>query len=531
MKKFLVCLLTLCMLLGCTSALAEIPSVFPYTGEEVTLRVMGWQGYNDFNYESTVGKWIKETLGNVKLEMEIPADELTTLSELYLSSGEDMPDVILYRDPVQFMQNGYGARCVNLHDYADYMPNWQRLRKTNAHLSWYDTADGKSYILNPVRYNALSEVWYYNKDLMAKYNLEVPTNWEEMKHCMEVVCAAEPDVDGMLHTAWGQSHIVQSVGTLFGMNGKTYADLYWDYDAGEWKYSILGLEEEIKQTVAAVAECYAKGWLNPDCFTWTSAEVKAKSGSGKFLFQFPYMGADIDYMKNGVNAAIMVPPMANGLKVYQKADYVSETTDWVYVVSNTSKHPELACAFIDMLLSEEWANHMYWGVEGETFNYDENGKRVYTQEVLDLTASDVDKAWEKYGLATNKHYGTVFFSQNACIADALFAGRAPYENEYAVMAADKLESGEWTVYYPANKPDFDEGTKEEMDMITSAWSTYIGESLADFITGKKSIETDWDAFMDGLKDQGDMEWVLEQYNAAEQKPLRDQATDRTFVRP
>ena len=123
MKKFLVCLLTLCMLLGCTSALAEIPSVFPYTGEEVTLRVMGWQGYNDFNYESTVGKWIKETLGNVKLEMEIPADELTTLVELYLSSGEDMPDVMLYRDPVQFMQNGYGARCVNLQDYAEYMPN------------------------------------------------------------------------------------------------------------------------------------------------------------------------------------------------------------------------------------------------------------------------------------------------------------------------------------------------------------------------------------------------------------------------
>ena len=62
MKKFLGIVLVLCMLMGCVPAMAEIPSVFPYEGEEVTLRVMGWSGYYDFKWDSVFGQWLKETL-------------------------------------------------------------------------------------------------------------------------------------------------------------------------------------------------------------------------------------------------------------------------------------------------------------------------------------------------------------------------------------------------------------------------------------------------------------------------------------
>lgn len=531
MKRFLVALLALSMLLGSTAALAEVPSVFPYQGEEITLRVMGWTGYYDYNYESVVGKWIQSTLGNVKIEMEIPADNAQTLMELYLSSGEDMPDVVMYRDPVQFMTNGYGDRCVNLLDYQEYMPNWNRLRETNAHLSWYDTEDGKAYIMNPVRYNALSEVWYYNEELLAKYDLAVPTTWEEMKHCMEVVCPNEKNVDGMLFIPWGQNYIFTVFASLFGTEGVSYAGVFYDYADNQWKYTLNAKEEQIKKAVAELADCYQKGYINADFLTWDTAAVAAKHNSGEWLFRSAYIGAGVDFVKNNIKAGIMAPPADEGVVPYIKADYTSETTDWIYVVSKTSKHPELACAFIDLLLSDEWATAVYWGVEGETYTVDENGKRAYTEEVQALRTTDIDAAKEKYGFATDMHYGTVFFSQNSCIADALFMARQDYENAYAILAADKLESGEWTTYYAANEPDFDEVTREDMAVITGAWSTYIGENIADFIYGRKNVETDWDAFMAGLDSQGDMAWVLETYNSAEQKPLRDMATERVYVRP
>lgn len=531
MKRIAIFLLALCMALTSVGAVAEIPSVFPYEGEEVTLRVMGWQGYHDFNYDSFVGQWIQSKLGNVKIEMEIPADNAETLMELYLSTGQDMPDVIMYRKPDQFVLNGYGIRCVNLLDYQEYMPNWNRLRETNLHLSWFDTEDGKAFMLNPVRYDALSEVWYYNQDKLDQYNLEVPTNWAEMKAAMETVCSQEPSTEGITLTAWGQEYIVGIMGTLFGMEGKSYAAPYYDYTDGQWKYSLLALEDAVKKTVSEMADLYAKGYLNADSFTRQSADVTAVSNRGDWLFISPYIGAGMGMEQNGLHAAIMDPPADEGVTPFVKADYTSDTTDWIYVVSNTSKHPELACAFIDLLLSEEWATGVYWGVEGETYTTDADGKRSYTEEVMALRTSDQEAAKAKYGLATDLHYGTVFFSQNVAIADALFMSRKDYENAYASRAADMLYSGEWATYYTANVPAFDEVTQEDIAVITDAWKTYIGEGISDFIYGRKNVEADWDAFMAGLDAQGDIAWVLETYNSADQKPLRTQQENRNFVRP
>lgn len=531
MKKILVCLLAVCMALSSAGALAEMPSVFPYEGEEVTLRVMGWSGYHDYNYDSFVGKWIQSTLGNVKIQMEIPADNAETLMELYLATGQDMPDVVMYRNPTQFLQNGYGVRCVNLLDYAQYMPNWNRLRESNPHLKWFDTEDGQAYMVNPVRYDALSEVWYYNQNLLDKYSLAVPATWEEMKADMELVCGQEENVDGMLYIAWGQDYISTLFGTLMGMEGKSYAGIYYDYATGEWKYSLTSMEAAVKKTVAELADCYAKGLINPDFITWDSATVNAKRNRGEWLFSAFYIGTGNELKQNNVSAAIMPPPAAEGVKTYVKADYTSDTTNWIYVVSNTSAHPELACAFVDLLLSEEWATGVYWGVEGETYTVDESGKRAYTEEVQKLRAEDLEAAKTTYGFATDLHYGTVFFSQIADIADALFMSRLDYENAYATTAADKLLGGEWQTYYTANAPAFDEVTKEDIDVIVDAWSTYIGENISDFIYGRKSVDADWDAFMAGLDGQGDMAWVLETYNSAVQKPLRAQQESRNYVRP
>lgn len=530
MKKFLGIVLVLCMLMGCVPAMAEIPSVFPYEGEEVTLRVMGWSGYYDFKWDSVFGQWLKETLGNVNIEMEIPADNAETLMELYLSTGEDMPDVVMYRDPEQFLVNDYGARCVNLLDYTEYMPNWNRLRENNLHLSWYDTEDGEAYMMNPVRYDALSEVWYYNNALLEKYGLDVPTTWDEMKECMAVVCEGEENVDGMLYTAWGQSYIASEFGTLFGMAGKGYDTVYFDYDDSTWKYSMIALEDEIRATVEQLADCYAKGYINPDCFTWDSASVNAKVNNGEWLFWHGYIGNGATAANNGLDVGIMAPPHADGVPTYIKADYTSDTTDWIYVVANTSEYKELACAFIDLLLSDEYATAAYWGVEGVTYTVAEDGTRSYTDEVNELRATDIEAAKDKYGLAIDQHYGTVFFSQNSCIADALFITYTDYEKEYANLAADMLTSGEWKTYYAANTPDFDDITREDMDVILTACSTYIGENIADFIYGAKSMD-EWDAFIEGLDANGDINWVLETYNSAEHKPLRTLQADRNYVRP
>ena len=158
------------------SVAEETQWALPYQGDPVTIRVMGWETYSDYNWENEFASGSRSGWGNVTIEVEIPVSDTGTLLDLYLSSGSDMPDIMMYRDPDMFMQNyGDGGRTLNLLDYAEYMPGYMERREQYPHLSRYDTEDGKCYMLFPCLSDRISEVWYQNQDLMDKYGLETPT--------------------------------------------------------------------------------------------------------------------------------------------------------------------------------------------------------------------------------------------------------------------------------------------------------------------------------------------------------------------
>ena len=154
--KRLVCLLMVLaftfMFTPCSVA-EETQWALPYQGDPVTIRVMGWETYSDYNWENEFGKWLKERLGNVTIEVEIPVSDTGTLLDLYLSSGSDMPDIMMYRDPDMFMQNyGDGGRTLNLLDYAEYMPGYMeqmcirdRFRSCKSPPGWHHNAHRTVY--------------------------------------------------------------------------------------------------------------------------------------------------------------------------------------------------------------------------------------------------------------------------------------------------------------------------------------------------------------------------------------------------
>jgi ABC-type glycerol-3-phosphate transport system substrate-binding protein len=157
------------------AAPAEDKNVLPYKGDEVKISMLGWESYKDIDPSTQFGKWFQEKLGNIKLEIEIPAADTQQKCDLYLASG-DMPDIMVYREADKFMRTyGDGSRTVNLLDYAKYMPEYTERRKTFPHLSWYDK-DNAAYIYFPSWYDCTSETWFQNQDLMTKYNLKTPTN-------------------------------------------------------------------------------------------------------------------------------------------------------------------------------------------------------------------------------------------------------------------------------------------------------------------------------------------------------------------
>jgi len=510
-------------------AVSEEKKVLPYDGKEITISMLGWTSYKDLVPGSKFEEWFKEQIGNIKLDIEIPAADDTAMyqkCDLYLASG-DMPDLMVYRGPDKFIRNyGDGSVTLNLLDYAEYMPQYMERRRTYPHLSWYDK-NGACYLFFPCWYDATSEVWYQNDDLMTKYNLKTPTNYDEMIQCIDTVIKAEPDKIGMLFYTWGFEYQMMCFSSLFGSAGRSPCNIYYDYDKNKWVFSLFEYEDIFYNATKAMADAYAKGYLPKDFINMQGDVWTNHRNNGDWLFAFLYNNITIDEYNNTYKAKLKYidPPAANGVTPSVRCDYGSDITGWGYVVSKKTKYPEICAALLELIGSKEMAEAYYWGWEGETYRVS-NGKKEFIPEFQSLPKEETEK---KYAISP---YPYVFFPlfSNFYASDALMASFCDESRKGAEIAAQKLKSGEYEFYYGALTPDFSDDVNEKLANLTNAVRTYINETLTAFVLGNKPL-SEWDSFVAGVKDYGDIDWALEQHNNAEQKPLRALQKDRNYITP
>ena len=530
MRKILATLLALALVLAAVPAMADF---YPYEGDEITLRVMGWETYSDYKWDSAFGQWLKEKLGNVTIEMEIPASDTSTLLDLYLSSGDDMPDVFMYRSAQNFMDlYGDGSRSLNLLDYAEYMPEYMARREQFPHLCKFDSAEGACYLIFPCLVDRASEVWVMNQDLADKYGLEAPKTLDDMKACLETVYAGEgDDLSGLTFLPWGFNNAFSQIGTLFGLRSSASAIRY-DYDKGEWVYVLTEYEDTVKQITEFMAEAYANKWLHPDFSSWEESTWRSYYDAGKWLFVNDYVDA-FNSRLEGCAAEytyITSPVAGSNTTPYVCCDYLSDNSGWCYGISATTKYPEAAAAFLELITSEEYAVAARWGIEGVTYTIDAEGNRTYTDEYQNDVAADKEAAKEKYGLATIVPYATMPWISDTYVSDYLTSTMCDKAKIANADIADKLASGEYQTYYGASRPFIDEDTLEDISVVTNAYDTYVSENIMNFVMGVRDL-SEWDDFMAGLADYGDMAWVLEQYNTAEQQALPAQQSQRVYFHP
>ncbi|BCJ99165.1 ABC transporter substrate-binding protein [Anaerocolumna chitinilytica] len=143
----------------------------------ITMMLSGTQADNDFETEQ-LPKLVKEKFPNITLEVtKLPDDQYYTTLKTKLASGE-CPDIILVQPKyagsnsvIGLAQSGYLLDLTGL--------NALKLAGTSA--TDVMSYEGKTYAVS----EGVSILGtYYNKDLFAKYNLSVPTNWDEfLKVC------------------------------------------------------------------------------------------------------------------------------------------------------------------------------------------------------------------------------------------------------------------------------------------------------------------------------------------------------------
>lgn len=526
MKRLVAILAALCLLVPAGISVAEQPTsktLLPYTGEPVTITMMGWESFKPLVEGSKLAVWMKEKLGNIDLVFDIPVEATQQKIETALASGQ-MDDIIIHRDPEGFIANyGDGSRTVNLLDYAEYMPEYIARRDKFPHLSRYDV-DGKTHLILPAWYDLPTEVWFAQKDILEKYDCEIPTNYEEMKAVMDKVLPNEPEMFGLLFHTWGIGHIFTCYSHLFGgVSGPM--SIYYDYAQEKWVYGILGDVDVSKKTTEAMAEAYQKGYLSKDFLAYADWEAVINNSQALFMNVYLQTSPTADnrsFLK--YEPILIAPPAQEGVTPFVRADYTSDVTFWSFAISNTTKHPELAASILEFISSEEFAQVSSWGWEGETYEV-VDGKKQFTEEYLKLSQ---EEAASKYGLTGSIPYCFSQLISTTYVGDARIADWVPALQEGTKDIGNKLHSGEYAVYYGRVSPKFDAIVSQDNSVVKTAVDTFVAESLTNFIIGNKPL-TEWDDFIREIPSYGDIEGIVKQYNDAEQRPDRQTQFERTYV--
>lgn len=447
-----------------------------------------WQ-HSDASKEFIVYDLIKELTGVTLVANGQARSSDNKNLVLSIASGA-MPDIMFVNSPKLANQYGSQGAFLNILDYIDKMPNFEKWMKqypeeTKSVLS----ADGKMYIFPNQGFGELNRVgWLYREDIFRKNGLSLPANWDEFHEVLKELKKIYPDSipfvwrDGLSRLTW------------MAPSFDTYTSVYYNFGAKEWRYGPI--EDNFKKLVAYLHDFYEEGLISPDFLsmdagTWVNT---ISTGTGFItpdslarigFFNEPNREIDPEY-----NLAFFPPP-AGWVGGPQK-NLNTMVLLGGNVIASTSTKKDAAIQFMDKFYSDEGRDLLTWGKEGVTYKT-ENGQRVFLPEYQGITNLS-----GKTGVLTDGNYTWV---------DSNVITQVSAEDvSKAIVEARQYDSE------PQLAPAFNFFEQEVVNVSEAAITKAYQENIAKFILGTRDV-SEWDEYVQEIKNLG-LQDVLNSYTAA-----------------
>jgi maltoporin len=164
------------------------------------------------------------------------------------------------------------------------------------------------------------------------------------------------------------------------------------------------------------------------------------------------------------------------------------------------------------MISDQVDELVNWGIEGETFEIDENGNRKFLDDVRTranrLGTIDLEKDYSLYTHINYKQFSwmsastTTWDAQNMVTLGEswlpIWEGIQQYGAEHPEVV---ISRGIADVQYTVDEI-------EELSILLGRANTYCAEMLTAFVTGKRPM-SEWDQAIAELKEVGNLDRVLE----------------------
>lgn len=519
MKKMLALLLAVLMILGtlagCGNTAAEktepsqtaaaAPSEqdsqevsdgtikLPLTDEPITLTVFAGMDsnltgiINDYN-ENGFFKELEKRTG-VHLEFIIPA--AGTEKEQYnlmIASGE-MADIIThngYEYPEGLdaaVDDGY---YLDLTPYLDTcLPDYNRVRTSDPLMEKSTVTDKGRVVGLHILYTEKQGPWMgmqIRKDWLDELGLEVPTTYDELE---EVLKQFKEKKGAYAPISIGSKGTMETSHALSA--GYGVMETFQQVD-GKVLYGPM--EEGWKEYLTMLNKWYQEGLIDPDFMTnggWQVDTAMVLNGdTGVWNAMYTMIS---QYEANG---DIEVVPMTSPVKQKGDALHIRREDGFVgnaVTISADCKYPEIAMKLWNYLYSEEGALLANYGVEGDTFNY-VDGKPVVSEKITSNDTYSMSQAQALYLMPPSR-----------------FGGLYAWTRELASVPAKDVKAFDiWGVaddsYIIPARISYTSDESAERAKIVAEVTTYMEENSVKFITGVLDINTEWDNYVQELKNMG-----------------------------
>lgn len=430
---------------------------------------------------------------NVHIEWINPASGTEQESlNLAIASGE-LPDIIITGSRTVNYIDGYDAAIddgyyLDLTDLLpQYAPNYMAWLEANGEdfIKACKTDNGRFAFMGAfmrVEQTPFSG-YMIRQDWLDELNLDIPVTYEDYENVLtqfkEKKGATAPLFIQPTIDFWGLGIGYGAYGDFYQENGTVY-------------YAPYSNPEGTRSYLETLHKWYENGLLDSDFATatgWTADPVMVNNGNTA-LFSAMYIQPQSQYaavLEQGGSFTALQPPKVNAddhLSTYQPKGVYGGAA----IISTSCKNPEIAIRWLDYLYSEEGSLFASYGVENDTFIYDENGKPVFTEKITNNENMDFAGALRYYVLAPGQLAGIMDWTRELQMVDEQYCAMC----DVWVIDRDKAIPAEAVMNAEENA---------EYSKIFADIQTYVNEYCTSLVTGTQSFD-EFDTFISNLNTYG-----------------------------
>ncbi|WP_217586486.1 extracellular solute-binding protein [Lentibacillus saliphilus] len=492
---------------------------FPIVKDEITLDFFAGQApATNPNWNDVMIFNEYEDMTNIKVNWKMVPHETLAEQRNLAFGGGNLPNAFHSASigASDLMKYGEQGVLIPLNDLIDeFAPNFKKILEDYPEVKNSITMpDGNIYSLplmsdpNFLSYR-MGPKPFINKEWLDELGMEMPETIEDYYTYLKAVKNESPSNGTVDEVPFGGPSITSLYQYLlgsFGLANKGSSGGLLDIDPETNDYRFFPIADQYKDLLVYMNKLYSEGLIEQNIFTIDHHQYLANSAAGKYGSIVWYSPTQI--MGKEVGSQYVGMPALEGPygdKMWTTL-YDTVLNPGAFAITSENENPAATVRWVDYFYGDEGLKFFFMGIEGETYEEDEDGNIAYKDHIMN----------SKEGLSFEEELAKYLtfpgggFPSMTSQKYFLGAESSPESLAVAEKLGQNLAEDRW-IRMPH--------TKEENDQLRGFGTDiekYVSEMREKFISGAEPI-SEWDNYVNELEKMGLEEYMDIKIDAIERQ--------------